>query len=240
MTLYLSRLRLDPRNRIAAANLARPYELHRTLLRAFPGSDSEGFGRVLFRVEPMPRSRAAEATVIVQSETEPDWIEACREYPPGMLLAPPQLRGLPATFPVGTLLRFRLRANPCVRRCRLPDGTRDERRQRPRHGLYREEDQIDWLIRQGRSKGFELMASDATSWFETEGLCARYDLVVRDEGTMVTDKKTTKGVSRHYSVVFEGLLHVTAPPAFSNGLRSGIGPGKAFGFGLLSIAPVNT
>ena len=68
MTLYLSRLRLDPRNRSAATNLSRPYELHRTLLQAFPSGDKGGPGRVLFRSEPMVRERASEATIIVQSD----------------------------------------------------------------------------------------------------------------------------------------------------------------------------
>ena len=49
MTLYLSRLRLDPRNRSAATNLSRPYELHRTLLQAFPSGDQGELGRVLLR-----------------------------------------------------------------------------------------------------------------------------------------------------------------------------------------------
>jgi len=239
MNLYLSWLRLNPLNRAAAANLSRPYELHRTLLRAFPNSDQGGPGRVLFRSEPLSRARAGEAPVLVQSEQEPDWIKAVREYPEGLLLAPPESRVVPTVFQVGTVLRFRLRANPTVRRCNLPDGTRDERRNRPRHALYGEADRIAWLVRQGKSRGFQLVASDTTGSSGTEALCARYDVIVRDEGTMFTGKKTKTGDSRHYSVLFDGRLHVTEPPAFREALRCGIGPGKAFGFGLLSIAPVH-
>jgi CRISPR system Cascade subunit CasE len=238
MTLYLSRLRLNPRNRTAAANLSRPYEMHRTLLRAFPSADQGGPGRVLFRSEPVLQARAREATVLVQSETEPDWIQADEAFPTGLLLAPPEFRSLPTTFEIGTVLRFRLRANPTVRRSKLPDGTRDERRQHPRHALYRQEDQLAWLLRQGGSQGFELVASNATDWFDTEALCARYDVIVRNEGTMLTGKKTKTGVTRHHSVLFDGRLRVTDAPAFRMALRCGIGPAKAFGFGLLSVAPV--
>lgn len=39
------------------------------------------------------------------------------------------------------------------------------------------------------------------------------------------------------SVLFEGLLRVTNPDAFRSALEMGIGSGKAYGFGLLSIAP---
>jgi CRISPR system Cascade subunit CasE len=38
-------------------------------------------------------------------------------------------------------------------------------------------------------------------------------------------------------VVFEGRLRVTDAEAFRRALAAGIGSGKAFGFGLLSVAP---
>jgi CRISPR system Cascade subunit CasE len=239
MTLYLSRLRLDPRNRVAAINLNRPYELHRTLLRAFPSADQGGPGRVLFRTEPMIRTRPTDAIVLVQSDKEPSWTQTDQKLT-DLLAEPPGTRIFADTFEIGTVLRFRLRANPTVRRCRLSDGTRDERRNRPRHGLYREEDQVAWLVRQGKVHGFDLMASDATEWFDTEAPCALYDVLVRDEGTILTRKQTETGVSRHHSVLFEGRLRVTDTSAFSEALRSGIGPAKAFGFGLLSVAPVRS
>ena len=51
--------------------------------------------------------------------------------------------------------------------------------------------------------------------------------------------KNGKG-QRLRSVLFEGLLQVTDPDAFRQTLIRGIGSGKSFGFGLLSIAPANT
>ena len=238
MNIYLSRLRFDPRNPAAAVNLSRPYELHRTLLRAFPSAQKGGPGRVLFRAEPMPRARAMDAVVIVQSEIEPDWLQAGSQLR-DLLGSAPESRILPTIFGIETVLRFRLRANPTVRRARLPDGTRDERRQRPRHALYNLEDQVGWLVRQGAAHGFGLVESGATDWFDTNAPCARYDLMVRDEGTVLTRKKTENGVTRHHSVLYEGRLRVTDSSAFDRGLCSGIGPAKAFGFGLLSIAPVD-
>ena len=237
MNLFLSCLHFDPNNRVAATNLSRPYELHRTLLQAFPNKDRCGPGRVLFRTEPLQPMRTSGVPVIVQSEKEPDWTKACRYFPKGLLLAKPKHRDLPTTFQVGTVLKFRLRANPTVRRARLPDGTRDERKKRPRHPLYREEDQLAWLIRQGERHGFEPVASDKTDWFDTEASCAQYELIIIDEGTMLTGKKTNTGVSRHHSVMFEGRLIVTKTTHFSRAIQGGIGPGKAFGFGLLSVAP---
>ncbi|MEI6786093.1 MAG: type I-E CRISPR-associated protein Cas6/Cse3/CasE [Verrucomicrobiota bacterium] len=38
---------------------------------------------------------------------------------------------------------------------------------------------------------------------------------------------------------FRGTLRVTDPAAFHRTFQTGLGSGKAFGFGLLVIAPVN-
>ena len=48
--MFLSKLVLNIRDRQARCDLARPYELHRTLWRAFPDDDP---GRVLFRIDPI-------------------------------------------------------------------------------------------------------------------------------------------------------------------------------------------
>jgi CRISPR system Cascade subunit CasE len=39
------------------------------------------------------------------------------------------------------------------------------------------------------------------------------------------------------SVMFDGLLRVSDPDVFRLTLQKGVGSGKAYGFGLLSIAP---
>jgi CRISPR system Cascade subunit CasE len=39
------------------------------------------------------------------------------------------------------------------------------------------------------------------------------------------------------SVLFEGVLEITDAERFQKTLEAGIGSGKAYGFGLLSIAP---
>jgi len=48
--------------------------------------------------------------------------------------------------------------------------------------------------------------------------------------------KNGKG-QRLRSVLYNGLLEVTDPDLFHRALIRGIGSGKAFGFGLLSVAP---
>ena len=43
---------------------------------------------------------------------------------------------------------------------------------------------------------------------------------------------------RFVAVRFEGVLEVTDPTAFCKTVENGIGSGKGFGFGLLSVAPL--
>src|SRR3974377_440414 len=75
--MYLSRLTLNPRNARGRSELARPYEMHRSLLQAFQHGQhginraSEEAAGVLFRVDEQPREQ--KITVLVQSKIAPAW-----------------------------------------------------------------------------------------------------------------------------------------------------------------------
>lgn len=216
--MYLSRLMLNPRDRTAQREIGNPYELHRTLMAAFPENLPKS-ERVLFRPDTDPRTGIP--TVLVQSHTAPDWadLQARDTYllPPSHL--PPQIFTNPATkrfdladqLAAGQTLAFRLRANPTVKR----DGSR--------HGLYKEEDQRAWLDRKGERHGFRV---------------ARVTVI--KEGNTYAWKPRKGGKKRkltHYAVRFEGVLQVTDPDALWDAIQTGIGSAKSFGFGLLSLAP---
>ena len=51
------------------------------------------------------------------------------------------------------------------------------------------------------------------------------------------DLRLTKADVPHFGVRFDGTLQVTDARALARAVRDGIGPAKAFGFGLLSLAP---
>ena len=48
----------------------------------------------------------------------------------------------------------------------------------------------------------------------------------------------TQGTQTHFAVLFEGVLEVNDPALLEKAIQEGIGSGKGFGFGLLSLAPV--
>jgi CRISPR system Cascade subunit CasE len=213
--MYLTQLVLNPRLRLVQRDLANPYQLHRTIMSAFP-SQLPSDERVLFRMEIHPRHKLP--FLLVQSIYQPNW-----HYLPAGYLTPPNPSSWPAENPAtketnltvqaGQVLRFRLRANPTVKR------------QKKRYGLYREDEQHAWMHRKAMNAGCELLS-----------------LNIRQESYLKGWKPEENGQPRRlefYAVTFEGVLRVQNTTAIQQALRNGIGSGKGLGFGLLSLAPAD-
>lgn len=155
-------------------------------------------------------SRNGQTSLLVQCEKRPEWEKA--DFLRACLNSPPECREFSPALRAGQRLYFRLRANPVAKRATpdKPDVTR-------RFGLVKEEDQLRWLERKGENGGFSIVSC-----------------TVFKEGKIM-DKSLT-----HFAVRFEGVLEVADPDKFQDVLRSGIGPAKGFGFGLLSVAPIRS
>jgi CRISPR system Cascade subunit CasE len=186
----------------------RPYELHRTILRAFPGREQGGAGHVLYRLDVDPETGSM--SVLVQCQKEPNW-RVLEEYP-GFLADSPSKKEIRYALSEGQVLYFRLRANPTVKR----DGKR--------WGLYKEEEQMAWLKRKAAGGGFEIVSLTVIP----EG---KFRDGMTDEGGIQHDLVFC-------AVRFEGILRVVDPEAFFRTLERGIGSAKGLGFGLLSVAPI--
>lgn len=200
--LYLSQLTLNPRSRQVQAELRDPYEMHRTLAKAFgEGAEGQSAARCLFRVE--EESGGISLRLLVQSRVLPSWQNLA--VPTDYLRDIPQVKSFNPALTAGQLLSFRLRANPTVRR----EGKR--------LGLYRAAERLAWLSRKATENGFSLLT--ATEISERSPEC---------------QAKSNKAVFS--AARFEGVLRVLDPENFSAALAGGIGAGKGFGFGLLSIS----
>lgn len=234
--LYLSRLCLDGRARAVRRELANCQALHCTLLGAFPPLPPgekrarQHFG-LLYRVEAADKEGVVPA--LVQSHERPDWSRLPHGYlrptwdmPEGYAVK--SIGGFYTELKEGHVLRFRLRANPTKRVSPRNEAERDPRWHGKRVELQREEDQLSWLARKGEAGGFRLLA-----------VAANRDVpdVRATHGLNVTGKRQDTGRLTFGSVLFEGRLTITDANAFRQALTTGIGSGKAYGFGLLSIAP---
>lgn len=197
--MHLSRLAVDPVDPRAGRTLSRPYLLHQAVMAGFD-PERRGDARVLFRIEPeRPRGRAV---LLVQSEVAPEWSRAFDRFFGERGQA--DVKEARLALSAGQRLRFRLRANPTVKR----EGKR--------LGLYGESNQRSWLERKLEGAG-----------------SAAVEFRVVDEG-LVKDRDAHLELQ---SALYEGFLQVRDPQALVTAVAAGIGSGKAFGFGLLSLAP---
>ena len=216
--MFLSQLEFNPRSREAQRDLARPYELHRTLALAFgtpDGQDYRAAHGVLFRLE---FSARGVPVVLVQSLTKPNW----SALPANYLGSPARSKPVASTISAGQVLGFRLVAQPTKKvtapgqrqgkRVALLDTGPDDAPTPARQ----------WLHRQGTRYGFELLHT------------------LSEEIPSYGNKASTESAKNQlqlYGVRFDGLLRVHDPTLVGAAIQQGIGPGKAFGFGLLSVAP---
>ncbi|KHG64331.1 CRISPR-associated protein Cse3 [Thermus sp. 2.9] len=210
--MWISKLVLDPRSKAARRDLANPYEMHRTLSRAVSQALQAGRERLLWRLEP---TRTHERPVVlVQTLTEPDWSVLEEGYAE---IFPP--KPFSPVFRPGQSLRFRLRANPSKRVA--GSGKRV--------ALKTYGEKVAWLQRRLAEGGFRLVEGE-------EGFSVR---ILQDTFLEVPRRKGRgeRGKMQIQAVLFEGRLEVVDPEQARGTLERGIGPGKALGLGLLSLAP---
>jgi CRISPR system Cascade subunit CasE len=239
--VYLSRLTLNKRNKDVHRDLADCHNLHRTIMRAFPQAQTEAardeFG-LLYRVDTNPRT--GQVTAIVQSQIAPDW---CK-LPDGYLLDAennPACKAVDEAYEAlreGRRLAFRLRANPTrkIDTKTRPDGKKNNGK---RVEICGEENQIAWLQRKAELHGFRLLSVRVNPAVANVRV-APENKVFGWRGGNGDDQGYNGGAKRRLTfgaVLFEGLLEITDAERFKQTLGDGIGSGKAYGFGLLSIAP---
>ena len=204
--MYLSRLILNTRSRAVLRDVSSPRDMHRTVLRGFP--DNLKDERVLYRVEKMEQDN--HFYLLVQSKLKPDWTNLDASHLAESNAENPALKQVDLRFILDQRLTFRLRANPTKRL-----GKRARRDPGKRVGLYRTDEQIQWLNCKAQAGGFLV------------------------ESVMPTQQQRVDDRKHHLkflSVQFDGILRVVEPNLFNHTIVNGIGSGKAFGFGLLSVA----
>jgi len=186
-----------------------------------PRHQEAGF---LFRIDPGPPGRAV---ILVQSASaiKPNWDYAFHNAS-FLLAASPQVKSLDPCFTNGKHFRFRLMANP-TRRLREgsleADGQPIKEKWIGKRVPIPNDQLFDWLARRAEKSGFFV----------------REDSIYIQPGYIYVNKKKTQADKGHRlrSVRYNGVLKVVDPARFQETIAQGLGPGKAFGFGLLSLAP---
>jgi CRISPR system Cascade subunit CasE len=187
------------------------YQFHQALWRLFPGCE-EAERDFLFRVEQIQASVGA--NVLLQSPIKP---EGGEQSP--LLLGQ---REFALNVPNGQRLRFRLRANPIKTIKDNSKGTVEKKgkifTKTVRVPLLHEEQQQAWLER--KLQDFAQLES----------------LIVQSEPVTYFRKPKEGRSGKIQTVLFDGVMTITDAVEFEAQVANGIGPAKAFGCGLLSIA----
>ena len=186
------------------------YDWHQRVWQAFSGRD--GVQRdFLSRVDEIDDAYRL-LIVSPSAPAKPDWCPtACFQTKP-----------ITEVFFMHQCYRFSLLANP-TRKVRVDDDAGQRKKNGRRLPIIAREDLITWLRRKGLAGGFD------------PGDPAQICTVPKPR--QYFHKPGAQGV--HYAVEFRGILTVTDHAAFRTAFTTGIGSAKAFGFGLLAIAPVS-
>ena len=214
--MFLSKLVLNERNRQVQYDLGNAHRLHQQIMHAFPDeADRHPEGdwnprqawNILFRQEPEPQS----AVILVQSDIEPNWSILPERYLDDRLDRPVDQKPFVLTSEIleqRRIFQFRLKANPSKR----------DKKTGKTVGFLKPEDQFNWLKKQGDRSGFNPQ-----------------NVLVNPAPDIFGKKEGAKPI-RIKTVLYQGILEVTDSTAFLSALQQGIGRGKSYGCGLLSIA----
>ena len=206
--MYLSRIELDTSRRSTMRALDMPNLIHGAVESSFAGARE----RNLWRIDPLQ----GKLYLLLVSPAKPDLQALAQQFGvPGQGWETRDYSPLLGRIQTGSAWRFRLTANP-TKSCLSGAGT--ERGAVHAHVSTRYQEQ--WLLRQAGKHGFAL-AEDSFSVVKTRW----YHFRKGDAGNRVT----------LLSATYEGMLQVTEPETFRRALTHGIGRGKAYGMGMLTV-----
>lgn len=220
MSIYLSKLILNKNSAEVRHDLNDCNELHRTIRTIFLRTRNNNKivgdeGRLLYRLgEDLQRK---EVYLLIQSEVVPDWSQLPKGYLANKAdsMVCKLIDFVYDYLSEGMVVRFHLRANPTVRE----PGTRK------RKALKTDSELTDWLTRKGTQHGFEVV--NVTTEITVEKGTRK------PNNSPSSEKKTIF----FNAVTFEGQLKIINKELFIAALKFGLGSGKGYGFGLLSISP---
>ena len=258
---YLTKIPINPRRRSSIRLLGNPHLIHGAVSAGFLTDPRDE--RLLWRIDAPDQLRPS---LIVLSKTLPDYTHIWKDYGwPETEAAKPVSKDytpLLTRLEVGQEYRFRLVANP-VQHLRHPQkpteaqqrrqrswdsqtGTAAERKVRGHRVEHRTAaHQRNWLISKAASCGFlipEIEHDAHTILDQAPGTTAQTDhqVALIERRRLHFRKRRDTEPIKIASATFEGRLRITDLEPFKQALLQGIGPAKAYGQGLLTLAPLPT
>ncbi|MFC8270141.1 type I-E CRISPR-associated protein Cas6/Cse3/CasE [Streptomyces cinereoruber] len=253
--MYLTRFRVNTARTGARRLLASRQVLHAAVMSSFPtllptDQPTPDTPRVLWRLD---HNAPGEVLLYLVSPDAPDLTHLVEQagWPTALVDGPGwQTRSYTPfldNLTTGTHWDFRLTANP-VHHIRRTD---DEPRKRTAH--LTPHHQMGWLLDPARQErgGFRILEKPKDKRLLPQGTTHqghehhgdRYQLTVRDHHTSTFGKTPPPGTRRGkpvtlVTVTYDGRLEITDPDLMRRTLTQGLGKAKAYGCGLMTLAPL--
>ncbi|MFE7132691.1 type I-E CRISPR-associated protein Cas6/Cse3/CasE [Streptomyces sp. NPDC057638] len=246
---YLSRVRINPLRAESRRLLASPRAMHGAVQGGLPGHPSQE--RTLWRLD---ADNAHRPHLYVLTASKPDWSHlveragwpdadgehcAVRDYAPLLERLTP-----------GRAFAFRLTANP-VQNTLRPDKLTARQSERLQEGYRRgfrlghrtAAAQLTWFLSRTERWGFTVPTAPQLDGVRDERGEPPRDIRIITRDRHAFRKGSGPAKDSHVilnAATFEGRLSVTDPVLLTQRLLHGIGPSKAYGCGLLTLAPLHT
>jgi CRISPR system Cascade subunit CasE len=206
----IARIRLNPHSRDVQRDLRDATEMHRTVMRMVPdglGDSPRSQAGLLYRLDETDTT----STLLVQANRlDPTRIPAGYGQADVKSLAP-----MFTALRKGLAVRYRIVLNPAKRE-RLPLEAKGKRgRIVPLSGA----DADQWWLRRAADSGLQIHVLTPTNI------------------SPIRSRRQDAAGMRHSLIRYDGTATVTDPDALIEAVLAGIGRGKPYGAGLLSLAP---
>jgi len=189
-------------------------------------------GGFLFRIEPDPPMR-----VLVQSSVRPNWDYAFQNAP-YLLAGPPLVREFDPSFEAGAVYRFRLVMQMVKRRTVPTAELKDGQKPRSEHPIRCVLPAIDGSGRPRSDPEFRAWRERLSTVALQSGFATGEQLRVQPVTNLSMKPEGRSAPTRFNAAMFEGVLTCTDAELLRQAVVNGIGRGKAFGMGLLSLAVI--
>ncbi|MEW2350874.1 type I-E CRISPR-associated protein Cas6/Cse3/CasE [Streptomyces sp. NPDC006684] len=244
---YLSRIRINPLRAASRTLLASPRALHAQVQGGVPTLPNES--RTLWRLDADNPHRPE---LFVLTAGKPDWTHLVEQagWPgaDGEHYAVRDYAPLLGQLAQGREFAFRLTANP-VQNTNRPDKPTERQQERLDGGTRRSfrlghrtaASQLGWFLTRTARWGFDVPAASHLDGTRDDQDEPPRDMRISTRRRHSFGKPTRASKEDRvimHMVTFEGKLRVTDPSLLTQRLLAGIGPSKAYGCGLLTLAPV--
>lgn len=226
--MFISRIQLNPRRRDAWRLLGSPQRMHAAVLASFvdpPVGDREGEPRVLWRLD----QEQERCFLYVVSPDAPDFAHLAEQagWPTTERGTVKPYDGFLAALRPGQRWAFRLAANPT----RYVPDREGGRARRLAHVTVAQQEA--WLLERAGRHGFRVTT---TAVHGADGEVEIPEVAVTRRATHTFERHGGAAPVTIGTAQFDGRLEVVDADLLRKALVAGIGPAKAYGCGLLTLA----